>query len=157
MTIKVLKDNLKTFMSKLKEMESKNILVGIPADAAPREEKTEITNAEIGYVNEFGSPAKNIPPRPFLMPGVKDAGDQVSSVLGKCAVNKDADINSQLDKAGLLAQSAVRRRITLSIGMRGISEETRKRREAKGRTGEMKPLIDTGQLINSITYVIEEK
>lgn len=117
-----------------------------------------IDNATLGYIHEHGAPSVNIPARPFLVPGVQQARDQITKVLsqGVEAVtngNRQAAMNS-LDKAGLIAQNAVRRKITEGPFV-PLKPRTLAARRARGRTGE-KPLIDTGQLRRSITYVVRE-
>ena len=56
--------------------------------------------------------------------------------------------------AGLIAQNSVRRTLT-TAAYRPLSERTLAERRARGRTG-TKPLIDTGQYRNSITYVVRD-
>jgi phage gpG-like protein len=146
---------------KMASLIHKNVYVGIPGDAKKRDEGDPVTNAQLGYIHEKGSPANNIPARPFLMPGVEDAGKKVSKILGESAVNiKDNEsVDIALNKAGLAASQSVKRRITQSIGIEGLKEstiKTRERRKSRRRSGAMKPLIDTGQMLNSITYVTRD-
>ena len=63
------------------EIPEKRMLVGIPAEENARGE--EIGNAALGFIHENGSPARNIPPRPFLVPGMKDAEPQAVAMLEK--------------------------------------------------------------------------
>lgn len=116
-------------------------------------------NALIGYVQEFGDDAKHIPPRPFLIPGVQDAKDKIAAQLakaGRAAMDgNDAGIAIGFEAAGVVAQNAVRAKITEGP-FTPLSARTLQARRAKGRTGE-KPLIDTGALRQSITYAIVSK
>lgn len=68
--VKVTTDNAQAILDSLKALTSKEVLIGIPAEDSDRED-VPFGNAGIGYLNEYGSPAQNIPPRPHLRPGVK--------------------------------------------------------------------------------------
>ncbi len=63
-------DNAQSILDALKSLTKKDVLVGIPAEDSDRDD-VPFGNAGIGYINEYGSPAQNIPPRPHLVPGVK--------------------------------------------------------------------------------------
>lgn len=151
-----IKDNLPKFLENLKAMQTKAVFVGIPHEETRRNECAE-TNAEIGFLNEFGSAVRNIPPRPFLNTGVKDAQQKIINILkegGQNALHGE-DINISLEKAGLVAQSSVKNKI-VNGEFAPLSERTitaRQRRRLNGKAG-TKPLIDTGQLLSSITYVV---
>lgn len=100
-----------------------------------------------------------IPPRPFLVPGVQDANKKATEELGKAA---DAALDGNLEtalnymsRAGVVAQDSVKSRIHNGPHM-PLAPSTLAKRRAKGRTGD-RPLEDTGQLRNSITYVIRKK
>lgn len=144
----------------LKALTKSNVYVGIPAAKTERsdDEGSTINNAVIGYVQENGNPALNIPARPFLIPGVNDAKDKVASIFRKAGKNALEgnlnDVNRGLNAAGLVATAAVKARITSGIPPE-LKEGTLAARRAKGRSGTT-PLIDTGQLLNANTYVIRE-
>ena len=139
----------------IREIPSEKLLVGIPAEENARGE--EIGNAALGFIHENGSPARNIPPRPFLVPGVRDAEPQAVAMLavptaealtkGKYALAKG------YERAGLVCQAAVKKRIVSQEGFAPLSPRTIAARERKGYKG-TKALIRTGQLLNSITYVV---
>lgn len=153
--LKVTKDITQMVYAKLALMGTRQVLVGIP-DGGSRD---GITNAELGYIHEKGSPAANIPPRPFLEVGVASVNQRAAEILKKAAIaelNNHSAFEKSLNQIGLIAQSAVKKRITSSEGMKPLSAKTlaaRKRAGAKGT----RPLIRTGQLLNSITYVLRDK
>ena len=138
------------------------VLVGVPAENALRKpepgEKSEPNNALLGYVHEFGSPAKNIPARPFLIPGVRDAqaeiADQLEGAARATLAGRQAESNVVLNRVGLIAQNAVRAKIT-DGPFTPLKPGTLAARRRKGRTG-TSPLIDSGQLRASITYVVDD-
>lgn len=160
MSVETKVDNMAAIMRALHSLTGRDVLVGIPSERSERLDKGEpIDNATLGYIHEFGAPRANIPARPFLFPGVEDARPEVLERFAKATEaalqGKDGEVERQLHTAGLIAQNKVRARINEGIAPE-LSESTIKARQARGRTG-TKPLIDTGQLRNSITYVIRKK
>ena len=157
--ISVVADRLGAFQRTLSTLIDTQVLVGIPSAKAEREDGEPINNAAIGYINETGDPARNIPARPFLVPGVREAQKDISNALSSgtiAALSGDtAGFRNSQEAAGLIAQNAVKKKIT-DGEFTPLSPNTLKARKRKGRTGE-KPLIDTGQLRQSITYVIRGK
>ncbi len=158
MNVTVLKDNTAAVLRTVQEMASKRVLIGIPAEKAARK-GDPITNASLGYIHENGSAARNILARPFLKPGVAQASQKCAEVLGKfakTAFNNPSDIDKGLNAAGLIAQASVKKRIVSGEGFTTLKAGTLAARKRKGFKG-TKPLIRTGQLLNSITYVVREK
>ncbi len=151
------KDISKQIISDIKKLTKTDVLVGIPAQGNSREDG--MNNAAIGYMNETGDPERNLPARPFLVPGVDAARDDIGKMLGKAADaamdGRQDVVNRQLNAAGLTAQNSVKAAIT-DTAFAPLSERTLAARRAKGRTGE-KPLIDTGQLRRSVTYIVRKK
>ena len=149
----ILSDGIPDLLRRLAEVAKHDVLVGVPAGA---EREDGVTNAEIGYLNEFGSPASNIPARPHLIPGVQSVEARTTAQLAKAAKaaaeGRLSQADSALHKAGLIAQAAVRSQIT-SGNLAPLAARTIEYRLARGRTG-TRPLIDTGQYRNSITYVV---
>lgn len=154
-------DTAQSILDALKAIGKKEVLVGIPKEDSQRED-VPFGNAGIGYLNEYGSAAQNIPPRPHLTPGVKSVEDQTLPQL-KAAAQAALDGNAAgaeraLNRAGTLAANGVKRYMTIT-GFSPLSEGTlyaRKHRKVAPRTGE-KPLIDTGQYRRAITHVVRDK
>lgn len=161
MEIKVKKtvDKADAIMKAFAGLVRQRVLVGIPEAEAARNEATPITNAAIGYIAEYGSPAANIPARPFLVPGVEDAKGPVTGRLKDAAADalegNRTGVDENLNAAGLAAQNAVRAKINTGP-FAPLKPQTLAARRRRGRTGD-KPLIDTGQLRNAVTYVIRNK
>lgn len=175
-------DRLAEVVKSINALTGKDVLVGIPDTMTERKPDEEadhgpMTNATLGYIHEFGSPAANIPARPFLIPGVKDGRKQYENRLKKAAQlaldGNTSGVEAQLSMAGQEARDAVKAKIN-SGGFEPLADATLRRRAAKGRKGAAaelasrragnapgtdlaKPLIDTGQLRNSITYVVRGK
>lgn len=158
MKVEVVKDITDKVLANIQEMAAKRLLIGIPAEKAPRK-GDPITNAALGFIHENGSPARNIPARPFLVPGVRAATPKCLAVLkqaGKVSLTLGPEaLDKGLNSAGLIAQSAVKKRIVSQEGFAPLQPGTIMARKRKGFKGE-KTLIRTGQLLNSITYVVKE-
>lgn len=178
-------DKMRSVIDAINKLTKKDVLVGIP-DSAPERTDTPITNAQIGYVMETGSPAHNVPARPFLVPGVADVQDQCAERLGKAADQaldgNQAGAERSLSAAGMIAQSSVKKKIGSNIPP-ALSPETIKNRHRARQTKSMRaaekkylqavadgtdpaqaqteagiiPLVNTGSLRNAITYVVRDK
>lgn len=151
-----------------------------------QEEGSPITNAALGYIHEFGSPDANIPARPFLIPGVEKAREGATERLkaaAKAALDGDkASVDRHLNAAGTLAANSARNEIQtgdfVPLKPGTIANRHRARGTASMRKSEtdylemvkegespeaaqestgIRPLINTGQLRNSLTYVVRKK
>lgn len=159
------RDNMKAFEKAINELRLHQVLIGIPEKNTERKEEPgeesfdKMSNAQIGYIQEFGSERMNIPPRPFLIPGIREAQDELVEKLRDGLIKTFIDPNeakNSLKKAGIIGANWVKSWITSGIGMPDLSQATLKARRDAGFKG-TKPLIHTGQLRNSITYVMDEK
>lgn len=156
--LKVKKDITKRVMKDISKVMTRDVLVGIPAEEGTRR-GLETTNPQLGYIHENGAPEANIPPRPFLLPGVRAAQSKVVEFL-RIAANaqlsgNDTKAEKALHAAGFTATVAVQRRIHMGPFV-PLKASTLRRRRARGRTG-TKPLIDTAQLLRSIVHVVRNK
>lgn len=157
------KDDLPRVMESIKSLMKKDVLVGIPSEHANREpgeeEKRPLTNAEIGYLHEFGAPAANIPARPHLIPGIRTKSKEIVETLKKGAKQtldgNPSAASQSLMAAGFLGATAVKKKIT-DGPFAPLAPSTLKNRASRGKTS-TKPLIDSGQYRNSITFVLRDK
>lgn len=161
----------------IKALVSLQLLVGIPQSAATRDDGEPITNATIGYISEFGSPAANIPARPWLFPGIRMNQEQIVRGMfqtAKLAFSGKASgmqIEKALNVVGIKAVSGIRQRIAdgLDPPLANYTLYKRATRGDEGAAWELswrqagtdaangqlaKPLIDTGNFIKSISYVV---
>lgn len=163
-------DKLGSLMSALKHLTNREVMVGIPEDAAARDD-TKMSNAAIGYIMETGSPAQNIPERPWLVPGVETVQDETVKDFKKAAEaaldGSSAGVDRALNRAGLRAQSAVKNYIvngefeklapsTIAARNNPNRSNPNLKNPKPTRSGE-KPLIDTSQMIGAVTYVVRDK
>ncbi|RQR87722.1 MULTISPECIES: hypothetical protein [unclassified Burkholderia] len=185
MTVKITIDKLGDVIKAISQLSNKDVLVGIP-DSAPERTDTPITNAQIGYVMETGSPANNIPARPFLVPGIASVQEEVAARLRNGALSalsgSASGTDGALKAAGMVGQSAVKKKIndgpftplsprTIAQRKRGRQTQSTRKAEkqyaellAQGKTEQeaqdiagIKPLINTGSLRNSVTFVVRKK
>lgn len=180
-------DNVKAVLRSLQDLVGQQVLVGIPESTDSRDNDSgPVNNATLGYIHEFGSPAANIPARPFLIPGVESIEGRAAEQLKKAAQSAVAGDSKKatqyLNAAGSIGQSGARDKINsgpfVPLKPSTIRNRHRGRGTASMRQSEqdylkmiasgmdpqsaqdaagIKPLIDTGQLRNSITYVVRKR
>lgn len=149
------------------------------------EQKEDITNAALAFIHDQGAPEANIPARPFMLPGIRAVQAQLTDKLGQTmrAVLKSGGlpkVEQGFAQVGILAAVSIQKTINDGIPP-PLSEATLRQRMKKGRkngagarkgaaqeldrrwdgqapsTEFAKPLVDTAQLRNSITYAIRDK
>lgn len=162
-TLSVTTDFTKKLQDILKSLKKDAVLVGIPEDKdAPRKDGQAITNATLLAINNFGSPARNIPARPVLQVGLRNAQDEIADQFKRAAqvvLTKGPEaLEVYYARAGTLAANSVKKAINDQDfdGAPGPAESTLANRRAQGFQG-TKSLVVTGQLRNSITYVINKE
>ena len=158
MPIKMISNKLGEVQNRIKELTKDKVFVGVPDGGGRSDGK--MTNAQIARVHEFGSPAQNIPARPFLTAGVTTAKPEIVAQMRQASLDilggKSGD--TAFNKAGLIGQAAVKKYIVASDFTPLSPKTVKARNNARSNgNGGTKPLIDTGQLLNSITYVIRSK
>jgi hypothetical protein len=162
-------------MKDVLELTKMQVLVGVPEEKDPRETGEDVGNAALAYIHDKGSPLAGIPARPFMDPGIKNAQEIINAEFMKLArkqlEDKDEDtIKKGFTRIGLIAQNSIKKIFNTSEGFAPLKRATllgrlRKRKAAKKWTDErreevmisLKPLVDTGNLRNAISFVVEEK
>lgn len=147
-------NGLLDIMQAISELSQVNVLVGVPH--GENRSEADMTNAQIGYLLETGSPAMNLPPRPHLVPGIEEVQDVIGEKL-TAAVDAALSGNSKrmyflLESAGMKATMNVKKFINRG-DFAELAPLTIRERKRRGRKSE-KPLVDTGQYRNSHTYII---
>lgn len=108
------------------------------------------TLVEVATFHEFGT--KTIPQRSFLRGTINSERsyfNQVTRTVYKQLMKGQTDVRKALGILGQAIQSSVQKKIRSGIDPE-LESATIKNK------GSSTPLIDTGQLVNSIRYVIEE-
>lgn len=184
--MKVVRDDVNKVLAAIQKLVGQEVLIGIPASNASRDGGGPLNNAQIGYIHEYGSPQANIPARPFLEPGVSGAMDKITprmKAAAKAAMDGDTNrVDQQLHAAGLLGQIGAQKKIDsgefeplkpATVRNRRRNRKTKSMRAdekkylaliAAGETPEaaqeatgIRPLHNTGELRDHLTYVIRKK
>lgn len=120
--------------------------------------------AYVAAIHEFGAPEQGIPPRPFMRPAAESNGAEWSRHMaeGAAAVARGAITPRQvLEAVGQLAAANVSEAIrdVDSPPLLPATVEAKARKYAdggaRGPGALTKPLVDTGLLIQSPTYVVD--
>lgn len=174
-------DKSRNLEASLGTLASLEVLVGIPTDKGARKadpadpDGGAMTNAQLGYIHETGSPTRNIPARPFLKPGVRKARKAITDQLRAAALaaldGNEGGVRTAYNKAGLIAQNSARAQF-VDGDLAPLAESTLDKRtgtvrgedgkiiktgKTRRETGAVNPLILTGQLRKSITYVVRRR
>ena len=187
--VTITKDKVNAVVGSITKLVGKQVLVGIPEANAARQDDEQgqhPTNALIGYVMETGSPARNIPARPWLVPGARESEREwMPHLRGAATAALDAQpqkSDAELTAAGIAAESGVKRKINSNIPpplkpstirARKYARQAQSRRSNEERYLEqvrsgvdpgtaqaaagIVSLINTGALRNSITSVVRTK
>lgn len=159
-------DNASSILEALKKLSKTDVLVGIPAEKAVREDGEKLNNAEIGYLQstgatiQIGGTTVTLPPRPFLEMGIDNTKPRTTAHLKAAAIaalegNSDAAVR-ELESAGQIARDGAKSVISSGDQLHPLSDKTKERRRAEGIPGD-KPLYAHGYLLRSITYVVRSK
>ena len=176
--VRVSINNVSKLLASTNALATTEVMVGIPSNKALRSDKTGINSAELGYIHEHGAPEVGIPARPFLEPTVKDKQTSlIEPTLRKAALaafsGDPGKVTNLLSGLGQEVADAARDRIVAGIPPKLkdatiIARARRKQayKKAKGaKRAELRakaledggtPLIDTGQLMRSITWVLRK-
>lgn len=134
--------------------------------------------ALVAAVQEFGSPRRGIPPRPFFRPAIAKHSKEWPGIIREQLKKTDNDVHVTLDRLGAVitgeiqdsirdvvspALSPVTLMVRQIVGPNGKATfadvlEARRRVAAGKRatSADDKPLIWTANLLNSVTWKIED-
>lgn len=155
--MKVTSDFTKQFNDIVKRLKHDEVVVGIPEDTGSRDDG-DVSNAALLAINNFGSPAMNIPARPVMQIGIrnaqKDIADQFKKAIVESLKKGLGSIDTYYSRVGIIASNSIKNVISTNDGIAGPSEATLVARKYLGFAGK-KALIVTGQMRNAITYVVK--
>ena len=130
-----------------------DVLVGIPAENNSTR-ADGVSNVQLMYIHTNGSPANRIPARPTIEPAIMENREVLQRLLkGSLAAAFSGNIGgarSNKQRAGMMAVNFVKAK----FGSASLAPNAPYTVMMKGSSA---PLIDTGQLRNSITFVIRKK
>jgi hypothetical protein len=127
-----------------------------------KHDNSDLTIAQIAYQNEFG--VGDIPARPFMRPALdenKEPWRGIFEVAAKQAVDGSDSYSETLDLLGQRMVGDIKKSI-ISVQSPALAESTVKSRLSTyknkgGSVGNLtKPLVFTGQMINSVTYEVSD-
>lgn len=155
-----IKVNLKRLNKLTKVLGGKfSIKVGIMGSNAQKEHAdSKLTNAQIGFINEFGSYSRKIPPRSFLeMPLRLYLADYLlkKKAFSQEAIDEAVKNGTLLDlakKVGIVAEEVIQQ----AFATRGFGQWKPNAPSTIKSKGSDSPLIDTGELRRSITSKAEK-
>ena len=154
--VSVVVDLVEDFTKRIGQLTTQKVMVGIPATAASRS-GDPINNATLGYMLHYGT--SKMPPRPWLIPPIARMKDEAAAMLRQAAeftMQKRPDLAENiLNDLGSKAVSNVKVNI-VSGGEPPFEKLAQSTIDRKGK-GPHTILVDTAQLLNSITYVIRNK
>lgn len=167
-----IEDNRDDLKRSLRELLKRSVLVGVTEDTSNvGVQNGAINNAAKAYLNDNGAPEVNIPQREFMRPGIERASDELSGIFADAVraqlAGNAVGVDAALNQAGARGQAAIVNEIDtgpLEPGGRQLSPVTLAlRKEGRARIGDPnrtpfageEPLVETGALVQSITYVVE--
>jgi hypothetical protein len=180
-TLRVDLPHLAALLKRVAEVDSGSPRITVGVHASEGVSATGVPIAMIASVHEFGSPARNVPARPYLRPTFEAHRGRYAMMIRGALIKsiiKGADLRPLLALVGEKSQSDVLRKLRSNIAPK-LSPRTIQRRRAKlkGNKGRARnnrfsgakqkaaggidnqgftALIDTGQnLKNRIRYVVE--
>lgn len=174
--VKIVNDKIDDILDAVEKFTRSHVYVGVPESNDARD--GEIGNAALAYIHNYGS--GHIPPRPFMEPGIAAVQATIEAeFLAGAQAALDGDLrkaNARLAAAGFAAVASIKDTIRAGIPPPLQESSVRSRqyaRKGKPRASELKypemivhgasaaelmaaatPLVNTGRLINSITFVI---
>lgn len=149
MRLTVTKDRVAQIISQMRALADSHVLVGFPGETSARGDA--VTNPSLAYIHEFGSPAHNVPARPFLVPGAESITPMAAKIFEKgiksAIEGKSGALTTALRQVGVVAQDAVQHKIETGP-FAPLSPVT------IARKGHDKPLLDTRAMRDAVTFVI---
>lgn len=142
-----------SYETNIKEFQENIIKIGLPEKVGKTEHSDSgLTVAQVGASHEYGVPEKGIPKRSFLREPIineqKKINKFIKNKFSQVAGNS-MTATTALNQIGLLGQNISKE------SFRNNDWEALKSSTIKSK-GSSSPLIDSGQLNQSITYIVEK-
>ena len=142
--------------ARARDMRGIRARVGVLAEkgGSVTQQGSDLTLVELAAVHEFGSPAANIPERSFLRStfrerSAKALASMVAKITKAILANK-VTVKQGVNMLGAWGATEVKNTITQTEIPPPLKPAT------IAAKGSKRPLVDTGQLLNSITWVVED-
>lgn len=142
-------------LKRAKEIKDRRVKVGVldsGEGAAMHDPDGDLSVAEIAAVNEFGTQDGRIPERSFVRSTFDEQREELVE-LGKELIAKvfegKIDVNKALNMLGAKLATEIKKKITLGDGVPPPNAEA-----TIAAKGSSRPLVDTGRMVNAITWAI---
>ena len=158
-TIQVFDKGFKHIMREIRKLEDRPFIkAGVQgAKGLKKEADGKLTVVQVAVYNEFGAPKANIPERAFIRSTHDTKSKEWFELVKKLKdlIYKGLSLDQALGILGLKMQTDIKDRIKHSRDWAKANSQSTYLRKLKkgGKPGEVVPLIDTGQMLNSITFV----
>lgn len=157
---KVVTDNFSKQLEAIDFVKNNSVYVGIQQKDTTRD-GDDVTNAELLFIHTNGSPARNIPARPVIESAIKDSSAQLSKIMLRAAQyalqGKFAEATKQLHIAGTRGRDVSKLWFTNPKNHWPPNAPSVIKEKLKKGSTDPKPLIDTGELRNAISYFVKTK
>lgn len=152
-SVKVNTAGLDKLKAKAIDLAKAHVKVGVLASKGGNADHDGITMIELAAIHEYGSPAANIPERSFIRSAFEKKTELNAFVmkLAKAIAENKLDARRALHMLGTWAAAKVKKNIT----ERDIPPPLKPKTIARKKS--TKPLVDTGRLLNAITYEVVEE
>lgn len=136
------------FYAELEKLRSKQVFVGFQAGASTDGQGTDM--AQIALIHELGT--SEIPARPFLRQTTEDHSDDIKAFCGEKLrdIAEGGTAEEALKQLGVYGKGLVQAQIKDGSFLPNAPATIQKKKSDK-------PLIDTGQMRQSVHYVIQQK
>lgn len=138
------------FFKRAREIRDKRVRVGVLSDDAHGD--GDLTLSELATIHEFGTEDKRIPERSFLRSTFDEKREELAEVGEKligAVLDGKMTTERGLGLIGAKLAADVKGRITAGIDPPNAPTTV-------ARKGSSTPLVDTGRLLNSITWAVDE-
>jgi hypothetical protein len=140
-----------TLADVVKRIQDSAVTVGIHSDTGMHDDAEGMTVAQIGAIHEFGD--GNSPERSFLRSTLGKKRAKYISDIGKIANSAIQGKRDARDGMGLLGRQAEG---DIKLTIRDMKEPANRPSTIRQKKGVDNPLIDTGQMLNSIRWQYED-
>lgn len=144
----------------VKGVQNVALRVGIVGSAATKPHAGgDLTNAEVGAIHEFGAPAAGIPERSFVRSTFRVRRAelaQVQAAAAKAIISKRMHVRQALGIVGAWAAGAVKEQILVygPFLFQPLAPATILAKIRKGAPNPTAPLVETGELAKSVSFVV---
>lgn len=152
-------DRTPEYIKQVAALERFQLTVGFHQDKKTKRKEGGPSMAQVAYWNEFGTDDGRVPSRSFMRSTVDENRSKIADLeqrlvknLGAFGVPKKED----LERVGLWLQAKIQEKIRSNIEPEN-ADSVKARKEAKtrkGAKGGVKTLIDTGQMVQSVTFKV---